>query len=379
MIHILIGGDVCPMGKIQNAFIQGKAHEIFNDLLDEITNADLSIANLECPLISKETPILKVGRILGACPKTIHGFKAAKWQLLNLANNHIFDHGILGLRETVHTIKEGRINFVGGGMNIEEAKVPFVTYINGQRIVIYSMAEHEFSVADQNTPGANPLDIINFVNAITLYKQQGIFIVLLHGGIEHYPYPSPEMVRRCRFMVDMGADAVICCHTHCPLPWEIHKDKPIVYGLGNLIFEPPRKKPDTFYRGYLARLTIDEQRIGLEVVPYNQLQKKVGAHKMNENEREQFFKEMNQKNELLRDSKRLSDLWLDYCRQQKDIYMSGLFAYSPLMRKLNDLLLKILHPKVAVLGALLLVQCEAHREVLSTVFRNIRDVSHERA
>ena len=61
------------------------------------------------------------------------------------------------------------------------------------------MAEREFSIADDKTPGANPLDLINFVNAIRQHKQQGIFIVLIHGGKEYYPYPSPEMVRTMPF------------------------------------------------------------------------------------------------------------------------------------------------------------------------------------
>ena len=148
--------------------------------------------------------------------------------LANLANNHSFDHGAEGLRETIDTIQGAGLDVVGAGLDIEEAQTPLVTIINGQRIVIYSMAEHEYSIADSKTPGANPLDLINFVNAVRQYKQNGIFMVLIHGGSEHYPYPSPEMARRCRFMVDMGADAVICCHAHCPLPREIYNDRPAI-------------------------------------------------------------------------------------------------------------------------------------------------------
>ncbi|MDD5173237.1 MAG: CapA family protein, partial [Candidatus Omnitrophica bacterium] len=75
MIRILIGGDVCPMGRVQNAFIKGDADEIFHDLLEEITDADLSIVNLESPLVSKKTPIEKAGGIvLGASIKCINGF-----------------------------------------------------------------------------------------------------------------------------------------------------------------------------------------------------------------------------------------------------------------------------------------------------------------
>ena len=371
MIRILIGGDVCPMGRIQNAFIEGNVDEIFNDLLGEIATADLSIVNLECPLISRQTPIPKAGSILGASIRCIQGFVAAKWNILNLANNHSYDHGASGLRETINTIKEAGLCVVGAGANIKGAQTPLVKEINGERIVIYSMAEREYSIADEKTPGANPLDLISFVNAIQLYKQQGIFIVLIHGGKEHYPYPSPEMVRRCRFMVDMGADAVICCHAHCPLPWEIYADRPIVYGLGNLVFEAGETMQDGWYEGYLAKLTIEEKQVCLETVPYFQSRTSLGAQKMNESARKRFLDEMQRKNGQIKDSSFLADQWAKHCRQKKDQYLAELFGYNRLMRKARSLFLRR-HSKNEVLTALHLAQCETHLEVLNSLFRDER-------
>ena len=372
MVSILIGGDICPMGRIQNAFIEGNADEIFHDLLEEIVGADLSVVNLECPLISQETPIAKAGPVLGANIRCIQGFAAAQWDVLNLANNHSFDHGEQGLLETIRTIKDAGLACIGAGANIAEAQKPFIREINGERIVIYSMAEREFSIADEKTSGANPLDIINFVNAIRLYKQQGIFIVLIHGGKEFYPYPSPEMVRRCRFMVDMGADAVICCHTHCPLPWEIYADRPIVYGLGNFIFEPLSQVSDAWYEGYLARLTIENRQICFEAAPYFQSQESLGAHKMDETTRKRFLAEMERKSAQIKDAIFLEAEWVKYCRDQKDDYFSWLFGYNRPMRRLRKLLLPLLHSKEDVHRALLLVQCETHQEILNQIFRDKR-------
>jgi len=373
MIRIVIGGDVCPMGKIQNAFIEGNAGEIFHDLLEEIVGSDLSVVNLECPLVSEEMPIEKAGgAILGASINCINGFVASKWNVLNLANNHSFDHGANGLRETIHSIEEAGLGFVGAGVNIQEAQKPFIKEINGKGIVIYSMAEHEYSIADEKTPGANPLDLINFVNAIRLHKQQGIFIVLIHGGRENYSYPSPEMVRRCRFMVDMGADAVICCHTHCPLPWEIYAGRPIVYGLGNLIFEATGTMQDSWHEGYLAKLAVEDQQVCLEVIPYFQSHVHLGAKKMDEKARKRFFNEMGRKNTEVKDSAFLEDQWLKYCRQQRDQYLAELFGYNRLMSKARSLLLRTLHSKKEVLTALHLAQCETHQEILNTIFKEER-------
>lgn len=374
MVNILIGGDICPTGTIQNAFIDGNANAIFHDLLDEIAKTDLSIANLECPIISRETPIVKAGLILGASNKCIKGFMAAKWNVLNLANNHSFDHGARGLQETIQTIRQAGLCVVGAGLNIKEAQEPFITKINGKRIVIYSMAEREYSIADEKIPGANPLDLINFANAIKQYKHHDIFIVLLHGGKEHYPYPSPEMVRRCRFMVDMGADAVICCHTHCPLPWEIYAERPIVYGLGNLVFEPLHKPPITWYEGYLAKLTIEGKNVRLKAIPYFQSHEQSGARKMNDVEQKHFFDEMKKKNAQIQDNKFLKQQWVNHCRKHKDLYLEELFGYNRLMSKARSLLLNILHSKKEVLRALHMVQCETHQEILNTIFKDEREI-----
>ena len=370
MIQILIGGDVYPKGRIQKAFVEGNAHEIFHDLLEEIENADLSVVNLESPLVSQENPIVKAGPVLGSSTKCIKGFSSSKWHVLNLANNHIFDHGASGLRETIQTIEKAGLSFVGAGSNLKEAQTPLIREISGQRITIYSMAEREFSIAGEKTPGANPLDIANFMYAIRRYKQHGVFIVLIHGGKEYYPYPSPEMVRRCRFMIEMGANAVICCHTHCPLPWEIYADRPIIYGLGNLIFDAIRKEPDVWHEGYLAKLTFDDREVLFEAVPYFQSKERPGAQKMDQTSRERFSNKMQERNEEIKDFARLEDRWIQYCRQRQDKYLSELFGYNHLMYKLWRPLLKKLHSKESVLNALLLVQCESHREILTTILKN---------
>lgn len=371
MITIIIGGDVCPRGEIQNAFVNGNASQIFNDLLVEIIDANFSVVNLECPLILKETPITKAGSpgsILGADIKCVKGFVTSKWDVLNLANNHSFDHGAIGLQGTIEAIKHAGLDVVGVGLNISEAQIPLIKYINGERIVIYSMAEREYSIADEKTPGANPLDLINFVNAIRIHKQQGSFIVLMHGGKEHYPYPSPEMIRRCHFMVDMGADAVICCHTHCPLPWEIYADRPIVYGLGNLVFEASKPMQEAWYEGYLAKLKIEKKQIYLETIPYLQSKTFLGAQKMTEDQQRMFYEKMQRKIDQVKDGSFIASNWMRHCQQQKEKYLIELFGYNRIMRKAHSLLLRW-YSKNEVLTSLHLSQCETHQEVLSTIFK----------
>lgn len=372
MIKIVLGGDVCPIGAVQRAFQGGDACAVFHDLVKEIADADLSVVNLECPLVSRETPIAKAGPVLGAPPDCIRGFAAAKWTALNLANNHSYDHGSAGLQETLQTIRSAGLDVVGAGPTIAEAQSPLIRVINGHRVVLYSMAEREFSVAGPNMPGANPLDLINLVYAIRQYKQGGTFIVLLHGGKEYYPYPSPEMVRRCRFMVEMGADAVVCCHTHCPLPWETHAGRPIVYGMGNLVFEPLRSPPAGFHEGYLVGLSIDAGRIQCETIPYLQSQGFVGARKMDAESQGRFLTEMASRNATLQDAALLKEQWTINCQRHREACLVGLFGYNRWMQKGRQWLFNRLYSRRQLLCALHWVQCETLREMLETIFEGER-------
>jgi poly-gamma-glutamate synthesis protein (capsule biosynthesis protein) len=169
-------------------------------------------------------------------------------------------------------------------------------------------------------------------------------------------------------MVDMGADAVICCHAHCPQPWEFYSGRPIIYGLGNLIFESIGE-PEIWYMGYLARLNFEEENVQLDVVPYFQSKEKPGAHKMSREAGEKFLKEMELKNILVKDESFIKDQW-DMCtRKRRYAYLESLFGHNNrIVRKIREFFAGKLHSKRDVLQALHFVQCETHREVLNTIF-----------
>src|SRR5687768_13229970 len=109
MARILIGGDVCPIGDNAALFRSADAESLFDDLLQDFNAADLVIANLECPLIERPTPILKTGPVFGESSTCINGVRAAGIDVLGLANNHIFDHGAPGLENTLRVCEKAGI------------------------------------------------------------------------------------------------------------------------------------------------------------------------------------------------------------------------------------------------------------------------------
>ena len=96
-VSVVIGADICPIGGNQSFFESGDAGNLLHDLLPEFDAADLSIANLECPLIEQAAPIMKTGPVFGEPSACINGIKQAGIDVLTLANNHIMDHGAADL------------------------------------------------------------------------------------------------------------------------------------------------------------------------------------------------------------------------------------------------------------------------------------------
>jgi poly-gamma-glutamate synthesis protein (capsule biosynthesis protein) len=120
MIDIVIGGDIWPGGRNLSHFISGDAKSIFNDLLPELENADLSVVNLECPLIEESSPIEKNGPVLGAESGCINAIKHAGIDVLNLPTTILWTIP-KGLSNTLRS--GGLSNYdCWRGRSLEEAK-----------------------------------------------------------------------------------------------------------------------------------------------------------------------------------------------------------------------------------------------------------------
>lgn len=239
MFKCIIGADLVPTKSNISLFANADVETLIGDEIKKIlARANFTIFNLEVPLTDLSTPIKKCGPNLIAPTKTIAGLKAINPHFFTLANNHILDQGEQGLNSTMSLLNKYGIDYAGAGKDVEEAAKPYVLEQDGKKIGIYCCAEHEFTIATEITPGANPFDPLNSLDHIMeLKKQCDYVIVLYHGGKEHYRYPSPYLQKVCRKIVDKGADFVVCQHSHCIGCEEKWHEGTIVYGQGNFLFD----------------------------------------------------------------------------------------------------------------------------------------------
>lgn len=238
-MSIIIGADVVPVTSNSSLFENEQLEELIgNELKDILNNSDFRIFNLETPLTDQETPINKNGPNLIASTRTALGFKAMSIDLFTIANNHILDQGSQGLVNTIETLNKVGIGYVGAGVSLEDAALPYVFFTNGKKYGVYACAEHEFSIAKKHKSGANPFEpLVSFDHIIELKKKCDYIIILYHGGIEQYRYPSPYLQKVCRTFIEKGADLVVCQHSHCIGCEEKYGQGTIVYGQGNFLFD----------------------------------------------------------------------------------------------------------------------------------------------
>ncbi len=239
MVKVIIGGDLVPTESNFQQFSSGCIEDLIDSkILKQWRQADFRVFNLETPISDTLSPIPKCGPNLSAPSNTIKGVKNLNPSLICLSNNHIMDQGDAGFFNTLKLLDENNLPHVGAGENISNASKPYVFTKDGISVGVYCCAEHEFSIAEENKAGANPFDALESLDHVSKLKEKVDYVIVLyHGGREHYRYPSPNLQKVCRKLVDKGADVVICQHSHCIGCKEIYKNSEIIYGQGNFIFD----------------------------------------------------------------------------------------------------------------------------------------------
>ncbi len=236
---IIIGADIVPTKSNIDIFCKGDKNELVGvELASILDAADYRIFNLEVPLTDKYETIDKEGPSLIAPTSCIEGYKALKTDLVTISNNHIMDQGVQGLRSTIEILDKAGIMHVGAGENLASARKPFFFTVKNKTYGIYACAEHEFSIAGEDCPGANPFEPLESLDHVKKMKEKCDYaIVLYHGGKEHYRYPSPYLQKICRKLIEKGSDLVVCQHSHCVGCKEEYLQGTIVYGQGNFLFD----------------------------------------------------------------------------------------------------------------------------------------------
>jgi poly-gamma-glutamate synthesis protein (capsule biosynthesis protein) len=368
-IKILITGDTyLGSGRIKHLATHDSQDQLFGEFAQKIKKADLSITNLESPLIDNGDPILKTGPNLKSPVETLPVLKDTGFNLLTLANNHIMDYGREGLVSTIEACSQIGLHTVGAGMNIKKKQKSFLQEINGIKIGIINIAENEFNTLSDGAAGAHALHPVrNYYRIKETCKIADYIIVIIHGGHEGYPFPSPRMKETYRFFIDAGASAVIGHHPHCYSGYEIYKDAPIFYSLGNFLFDKREAHP-SWNKGFMVELIINK-KLQFETIPYVQNNGKVGLQTLKEPEYLRFKRNINKINDIIADDEQLEEKFQAFCESSSALYNAYIEPHSNrylhALRKRGFFPSLLNNRKKRLL--LNLIRCESHRDILQNI------------
>ena len=367
-MRIFIGADFVPTLSNYELFSRADTKELVGvELVGLLKNADYRIFNLEVPLTDKKSPIDKCGPNLIAPTNTINAYKSIGADLLTVANNHIWDQGEQGFFSTIDVLNKSGIAHVGGGKNLSEAQKPYIIEVEKRKIGVYACAEHEFSVATNYKSGANPFDPLESLDHIQELKQQCDFVIVLyHGGKEHYRYPSPNLQKVCRKIIDKGANLVVCQHTHCVGCEEKYKDGTIVYGQGNFLFD---MQENEFWNTSL--LVEIKDNLEIDYVPL--VKQSNGVRLAEENKKAEILDGFYKRSEQIKQDGFIETQYIEFAKKMKEGYLLNVSSikYGFIFKVLNKLTkrrflswyIKRKYKKSKLLTIRNYIECEAHREL----------------
>ena len=242
-------------------YIEESKNRLYDNVEDLIFGADYSYANLESTL-SIDTPRQLEVDNLGDTPEiniTKNQYDALvkhnqhKYDVVQLANNHIMDCGEEGAKVTMGQLNKDKIAFLGVYESEAESKEVCFTMLGDIKI---GWVTHTYSLNGRPLPEGKPWmcnltefhgddkpDTSRIEKQIKSARESGcdLVIVTLHWGLEFEFYPHPDQQKLAYKFAELGADAILGHHPHVCQPYEIYnpqsdsrKSVPIVYSLGNL-------------------------------------------------------------------------------------------------------------------------------------------------
>ncbi len=259
----------------------GMALDILSD-----RSPDVRIVNLETAVTTSDDPWRGKGIHYRMHPGNVGVLEAAGIDCCALANNHVLDWGYPGLRETLRTLREAGIRTVGAGRDRGEAFAPAVVPAPAGRVLVYSFGTRGAGVpadwaAREDRPGVCLLPDLSPATARELSgpirepaRPEDVIVASVHWG-PNWGYRVPRRQRDfARVLVEeAGVDVVHGHSSHHPRGVELHGNRPVLYGCGDLLNDyegiPGREE----YRGDLTFLYFVDLASGneglrrLEMVP----------------------------------------------------------------------------------------------------------------
>lgn len=213
-------------------------------LLEKLQGVDILVANNEFPFTDRGTPTEGKTYTFRADTKAVSYLHDIGVDAAVLANNHIYDFGEVGLLDTLDTLTQAGIPYVGAGRNLQEASAPIYYIVNDIKIALVAATQIE-RLDNPDTKGAteNTAGVFRCLNPEKLYevvetaKENSDFVIVyIHWGTENVTEPDWAQLDQAPKLAQAGADLIIGDHPHCLQGITYFDDTPVIYSMGNFWF-----------------------------------------------------------------------------------------------------------------------------------------------
>jgi poly-gamma-glutamate synthesis protein (capsule biosynthesis protein) len=246
-IELVATGDIMLARTVEERMSQYGSLYPFEATYPLLQAADIAVGNLETPFTVHGNPADKQF-IFRAHPEHISALSTAGFDVLSLANNHILDFPPDSLDDTLAALEELGIATVGVGRGEAAAHTPAVLEVKGIRVAFLAFAASRWRSSPEVPTATDPsLAFGTSVawaepeavrKAVAQARQEAdLVIVLLHTGTEYEAQANQEQRAVAHAAVEAGANLVIGHHPHVLQDVEVYRGVPIVYSLGNFVFD----------------------------------------------------------------------------------------------------------------------------------------------
>ena len=221
----------------------------FARVLPLFDGADVLVGNLEGTLADRGEPLEK-RYTFRAPPGLAEGLALAGFDAVNLANNHAYDFGAVGLADTLDALDAAGVARFGAGWDRAAALAPAFIDVKGETIALLGFDD----IFGARTAGEGIAGVAaasdEVVAAVAAAAAGADYVVVsFHWGTEYASTPTARQRELAHAAIDAGADVVLGHHPHVLQPWERYGDGLIVYSLGNFVFDLDADDLDTLGSG----------------------------------------------------------------------------------------------------------------------------------
>jgi len=263
-LKICFTGDLLLDRGVRQEIEHSGIDSIFSGVSSLFHNSDAVVSNLECPVTEHFAPVNKHFIFRGEA-KWLFSLKKAGITYLAMANNHSYDQGRDGMVDTYKQLISNNLVPIGFGKNHTEACLPVIINKGKIKVAIFNsvfLPLENFAFLP-NKPCICQASANELAAAIADYKLKypDVFVVvLLHWGYEYQTEPVYSQRAEAIKLIESGADAIIGHHPHVIQTIEFIKKKPVIYSLGNFVFDS--KRPLAL-KGLIVKLEISLNKLSI--------------------------------------------------------------------------------------------------------------------